>query len=202
MKGANMEKGYEVRSVSTEFETREEDNPVIQGYFVRFNDTYNIASDMSESIDRHAFDNTLNGDIRALFNHDTSKVIGRTTNGTLQLNVDDNGLFGTVAINPNDSEAMSIYQKIKRGDVSQCSFGFDIIDQEPITRKDGGTHWVVKEVKLWEVSPCVFPAYESTSISARNKQLENVKREKLEAKKTYLLNKLKGVEDGTKSVDD
>ena len=187
--------GYEVRSYSTEFEARnnEENEPVISGYFVRYGDTYEFAPDMSESIDKHALDNTLNGDIRALFNHDTSKVLGRTTNGTLRLRNDEVGLWGEISINPNDTEAMSAYHKIKRGDVSQCSFGFDIISQEPITREDGGTHWNVKEVKLWEISPTTFPAYESTCVSARSKQVEDIKAEKEKAWKENLLNKLKGV---------
>lgn len=186
--------GYEVRSYSTEFETRdsEDNSPVVSGYFVRYDDVYNISPDMSESIDKHALDNTLNGDIRALFNHDTSKVLGRTTNGTLRLRNDDDGLWGEISINPNDTEAMSAFQKIKRGDISQCSFGFEILRQEPITREDGGTHWVVKEVKLYECSPVCFPAYESTSISARSKQIEEIKAEKSEAWKERILKKLKG----------
>ena len=185
---------YEVRTVNTNFETRDdENNPTISGYFVVFNQEGDFDTLMSESIDKHALDNTINGDIRALNNHDTSKVLGRTTNGTLQLRIDDYGVWGDIAINPKDSEAMNLYERVKRGDVSQCSFGFDILKQEPITREDGGTHWVVKDVKLYEVSPVTFPFYETTSISARSKQLEEIKKEKAEAWKQNLLNKLKGV---------
>lgn len=184
---------YEVRTVNTNFETRDdENNPTISGYFVVFNQEGDFDTMMSESIDRHALDNTINGDIRALNNHDTSKVLGRTTNGTLQLRIDDYGVWGEIAINPKDSEAMNLYQRVKRGDVSQCSFGFDILRQEPITREDGGTHWNVKEVKLYEVSPVTFPFYETTSISARNRQLDEIKKEKEEAWKENLMKKLKG----------
>lgn len=195
----------ETRSFKTTFETRadENENPMISGYFVVFDDVYNFAPDMSESIDRHAFDNTLDGDIRALFDHDTSKVLGRTTNGTLHLRLDDHGLWGDILINTKDTEAMNLYERIKRGDVNQCSFGFDILDQQPIARDDGGTHWTVKKVKLWEVSPVTFPAYESTCVSARSKQVEDIKKEKQEAWKTQMRKRLKkGDENGIKSSND
>lgn len=190
-----MEKAQEIRSYQTTFETRdanESQNPVIEGYFVVFGDTFNITPDMSESIDPHAFDNTLDGDIRALADHDTSKVLGRTTNGTLQLRLDDHGLWGSVSINPNDTEAMNLYERVKRGDVNQCSFGFDILDQKPIVREDGGTHWLVKEVKLWECSVVCFPAYEATSVTARSKYVEDMKEREHEAWKLQMLTRLKG----------
>lgn len=184
---------YEVRTFHTKFEVRnDEQNPKIRGYFVVWDQEAPFDSMMSESIDRHALDNTIHGDIRALWNHDTSKVMGRTTNGTLQLSIDDYGLFGEIDVNPKDSEAMNNFYKVERGDVDQCSFGFNILRQEPITREDGGTHWVVKEVELFEVSPCTFPFYETTSISARSKHLEEIKKEKEKAWKDNLLKKLRG----------
>lgn len=197
MKGVHMEKekkfNYEVRSNNVDFTAKDEENPTISGYFVVWNQEAPFDAMMSESIDRHALDNSLNGDIRALFDHDTSKVLGRTTNGTLQLKADDYGLWGDVSINRNDTEAMSLYQKVKRGDIDQASFGFNILRQEPITREDGGTHWLVKEVELFEISVVAFPFYESTCVSARNKQLDEIKKEKEEAWKQNLINKLKGV---------
>lgn len=186
---------YEVRSNKTNFETRDlsnDENPTISGYFAVFGDTYSFDSMMSESIDRHAFDKTINGDIRALADHDTGKVLGRTSNGTLQLKLDDHGLWGSVSINPKDTEAMNYFERVKRGDISQCSFGFNILSQEPITREDGGTHWLVKEVELFECSIVAFPAYESTCISARNKQIDDMKKEKQKAWKENLIKKLRG----------
>ena len=63
-------------------------------------------------------------DIRALFNHDDSLVLGRTGNGTLTLAVDDVGLFGDIIINKDDPQAVGAYARVKRGDVIGCSFGF------------------------------------------------------------------------------
>lgn len=200
-----MEKAQEIRSYKTTFETREsqDNNPIIEGYFVRFDDVFNISPQMSESIDRHAFDKTLGNDIRALADHDTGKVLGRTSNGTLQLKLDDLGLWGSVSINPKDTEAMNYYERVKRGDISQCSFGFNILDQEPITREDGGTHWVVKEVELFECSIVAFPAYEATSIVARSKQIEDMKERENEAWKLQMKKRLKGeLENGIESSND
>ena len=87
---------------------------------------------------------------------------------------------------------MNLYARVQRGDVSQCSIGFDIIDEETEYREDGGAHWTIREIKLYEVSACTFPAYEETAISARQKDLEDLKKRQNEAWKNDMRNKLKG----------
>ena len=171
----------EVRASLTQFETREENEfPHISGYFNVFSDVYEIGPGMTESVDRHAFDNTLAGDIRALTNHDTTLVLGRTKAHTLELRVDEHGLWGDVTINPNDQDAMNLYERVKRGDVDQCSFGFNIVSEETEFRDDGSIHWRITEVELHEVSVCTFPAYEDTNVSARQAQREELSRNRLE----------------------
>lgn len=185
----------QVRSVSTEFQTREDgENLSIEGYFAVFGSVYDIAPGMSESIAPGAFDETLSGDIRALINHDTTLVLGRTKANTLQLRVDSHGLWGHIDVNPNDSDAMNLYSRVQRGDVNQCSFGFDILDEDTEFREDGSIHWTIKKVKLYEVSPCTFPAYEETNIAARAKERDELKSRRSEAWKTRMLAKLKGEE--------
>ena len=104
----NREK-RQLRSARARFETREQDNDLyISGYFAVFNSTYEIWEGMSESIDSHAFDDQLNEDVRALIDHETRLVIGRTKAGTLQLRVDDTGLWGDVKINRNDVDAKNV----------------------------------------------------------------------------------------------
>lgn len=180
----------EVRAVSTDFKTRETgDDLHIEGYFSVFDSVYQIAPDMSESVDRHAFDKTLDGDIRALINHDTSLVLGRTKAGTLSLRTDDHGLYGDIIINPNDNDAMSVYARVKRGDVDQCSFGFNILKESTEIREDGSVHWTIEDVELFEVSVCTFPAYDETSIKARSTERDEMQKRKLQAWKE----KLKGV---------
>ena len=186
----------QLRTISSEFNTRDDGgNLSIEGYFAVFGSVYEIAPGMSESIAPGAFDNTLSGDIRALINHDTTLVLGRTKAGTLNLRTDNRGLWGHIDVNPNDSDAMNLYERVKRGDVDQCSFGFDIIDEETEFRKDGSVHWTIKEVELYEVSPCTFPAYEETSIAARAKERDDLLKRKNEAWKEKMLKKLKGGEE-------
>lgn len=184
------------RSMESKFETREDGEKLsIEGYFAVFDSVYEIAPGMSESIAPGAFDNTLSKDIRALINHDTTLVIGRTKAGTLQLRVDAHGLWGHIDINPNDVDAMNLYNRVKRGDVDQCSIGFDIVSEETDFRADGTVHWTITEIELFEVSACTFPAYEETNINARSAQRSELLKRRSEAWKERQMAKLKGEKD-------
>lgn len=171
----------QMRTRSVEFTTREEgEERHITGYFSVFGDEYELFPGATESVDPHAFDDALTGDIRALINHDTTLVLGRTTAGTLKLEVDNHGLRGDILINPDDQDAVNAWARVQRGDVSQCSFGFDILDEETEWREDGSVHWTIKAVKLYEVSVCTFPAYQGTEVSARQAQYADVKKRRFE----------------------
>ena len=176
------------------FQTREENNePVIEGYFAVFNSVYDMGWGMFEEIAPGAFARTIaEDDIRALTNHDTTLVLGRNGEaGTLELREDEKGLWGRIRINPNDSDAMNIYARVQRGDVSQCSIGFEIVNED--TEFIGDTvKWTIREVKPWEVSVCTFPAYEETGVSARKKDFENMKERRSQAWKEKMLKRLKG----------
>lgn len=173
----------QVRSVPTAFETRDTDDGqmMISGYFSVFHSNYEIGPGMSESVAPGAFLASLSGDVRALTNHDTRLVLGRTTAGTLKLREDEIGLWGDVIINPNDSDAVNTYERVRRGDVSQCSFGFRITDEETTVRDDGSVHWTIKGVELYEVSVCTFPAYEATNVQARSAQRAEIQERALAA---------------------
>ena len=129
---------------------------------------------MRESVAPGAFSKTLGGDVRTLIDHETMYVLGRNQAGTLELREDSHGLWGSVLINPNDQDAMNLYARVQRGDVNQCSFGFDILDEETEYRDDGSIHWTIREVKLYEVSVCTFPAYAETSVQARKDDYQRV----------------------------
>lgn len=162
-----------MRCSDCNFETRAEDGRFfIDGYFAVFNSAYELWEGASEQIAPTAFDGTLDGDIRALVNHNTTLVLGRTTAGTLNLRVDEKGLFGVVEINVADQDAVNLYERVKRGDVSQCSFGFDIVSQKSEISADGGVLWTIEKLKLYEVSVVTFPAYESTSVEARRRDFD------------------------------
>lgn len=191
-----------MRTVGTEFKTREDgEAPAIEGYFAVFNSNYEIAQGMTESIAQGAFTSSLSNDVRALTNHDTTLVLGRTKAHTLELREDAHGLWGHIDINPNDADAMNLYERVKRGDVDQCSFGFDIRSEDTDIREDGSVHWTIKDVELYEVSCCTFPAYESTNISARSAQRDDIQKRERWAWRTKMLNKLKGEPNGAESID-
>lgn len=182
----------QVRGIPQTFQTRDDSGEkYICGYFAVFNSDYTIWDGATESVDPHAFDETLDADIRCLIDHDTRLVLGRTKSGTLTLRIDEKGLYGEVKINEADQDAMNLYERVKRGDVDQCSFGFDIVKEE-YEERENDVHWTIKKVILYEVSVCTFPAYEETEVSARKKDYGSIKKRKVDAWKIKMLEKLKG----------
>ena len=183
----------QTRTNKADFKTREDNGERrIEGYFAVFGSNYDMWPGASESIDPHAFDEALGDDVRVLIDHDTRLVLGRTSAGTAELRVDEHGLWGSVLINPDDTDAMNAYARNKRGDVNQASFGFDILDEDTEYREDGSVHWTVKKVKLYEVSLCTFPAYRETELQARKADYANLRKRHTEAWKAEQLAKLKG----------
>ena len=185
----------QTRSIPLNFTTRSDEagDKYISGYFSVFNSNYEIWPGATESVAPTAFDGALNDDIRCLTDHDTRLVLGRTTAGTLTLRTDDHGLWGEVKINPNDQDAVNLYERVKRGDISNCSFGFDILDEEFTDLGGGNVHWTIKKVKLYEVSVVTFPAYEDTAVSARKNDLQEIEKRKVEALKNKLTERMEGI---------
>lgn len=187
-------KENQIRCIASEFTVREDgDAPIIEGYFSVFNTTYDMGYGMSESIAPGAFSKSMGNDVRALINHDSTLVLGRTKAHTLELREDSHGLWGKITVNPNDGDAMNLYERVKRGDVDQCSFGFNIVSEETDFRDDGTIHWTITEADLHEVSVCTFPAYEETAVSARKRDLDEIKKRQTEAWRNRMTQKLKGV---------
>lgn len=166
---------------------------IISGYFIVFNSETELYEGCFEEIAPESFDNVDLSDVRALIDHETSKVLGRTKPGTLTLSVDAKGVYGEIKVNENDTEAMNLYSRVQRGDVDQCSFGFNILDEAMETRDDGSYKFTIKAIELFEVSVVTFPAYADTAVEARSKQIENMEKRELLAKKTKLEEKLNGL---------
>ncbi|MFR2496101.1 MAG: HK97 family phage prohead protease, partial [Christensenellales bacterium] len=78
-----------------------------------------------------------------------------------------------------DQDALNLYARVQRGDVSQCSIGFDITAEEQIQR-DSGWHFTIRRLTLYEVSVVTFPAYEDTGVEARCKSAKAMRRRALE----------------------
>ena len=179
----------QTRSLQTELTTRAEPDSqdmYIEGYFAVFGRETELWPGAFEEIAPEAFDETLSNDIRALINHDTTFVLGRNKAGTLELKTDNYGLWGRVKINTNDTDAVNLYERVKRGDVDQCSFGFNILEEITDWRDDGTVKWTITKIDLHEVSVCTFPAYEETGVQARKAEVEQHRQRLLEAKKNKL----------------
>lgn len=182
-----------MRTVGTDFHTRDENGEMfIEGYFAVFNSIYDIAPGMSESIAPGAFTSSMSNDVRALTNHDTTLVLGRTKVNTLELRQDDRGLWGRVRINPKDADAVNTYERVSRGDVDQCSFGFDIKAEDTEYSDNGDVHWTIRDIELYEVSVCTFPAYEETSVKARTKMRDELLERKRQGWQEKMRKALKG----------
>lgn len=172
--------------------TREEqgNEKYIEGYFAVYNQETELWAGTYEKIAPGAFENSIiNNDIRCLFNHDSGFVLGRQQAGTLELRTDNYGLWGRVKINENDQQALSVYARVERGDVSGCSFGFWPVS-EVYEEKDGEIHWTVNEADTSEVSIVTFPAYPQTEIQARKKDFNENQKRRLEARRKELRERL------------
>lgn len=187
-------KERQIRSLPSELTTRAEpetEEKIIEGYFAVFNSETELWPGAYEEIDPAAFNDSISNDVRALINHDTNLVLGRTKSGTLQLRVDNRGLWGSIKVNEEDSDAVNLYSRLKRGDVDQCSFGFNIQEEETDFREDGTIKWRLKKIDLHEISVVTFPAYADTSVQARKADYERDKKRMLESKKNQLRERLK-----------
>lgn len=190
----NERQQRQVRCVAQQFQTRAaNDDLFIEGYFSVFNSEYPLWEGASEIVKPGAFTNSVSGDVRALINHDSSLVLGRTKAGTLALRQDEHGLWGSIRINRDDVDAMNLYARVQRGDVDQCSFGFDIKRETFVDLGDGKCRWEIEEVDpLYEVSVCTFPAYTETSVSARKQDLAEIEKRRAEAWRSDMKKKLGG----------
>lgn len=150
--------------------------PILAGYAAVFDSDSEDFGGWKERIAPGAFARDLadNKDIRALINHDTSRVIGRSSAGTLSLEETEKGLFVEISL-PDTTEARDLLENVKAGNIDGMSFGFRARDAEwaeAERAKDGKKkkydYRILKDVELIEVSAVAFPAYPATSIAHRS----------------------------------
>ena len=179
-----MKKDFEQRSYNFEIraEQNEDDIGVITGRPIVYNSKTDLGY-FDEVIERGALNGADLKDVRFLVNHDVSKIpLARSrnnnANSTMQLMPDDQGLAIRVNLDiENNSEARNLYSAIERGDISGMSFMFSVDDEEWTELESEHPVRHIKKISdVVEVSAVTFPAYESTSISVRNKEaLENAR---------------------------
>lgn len=143
----------------------------IEGYAA----LYNVETDLGWFIERiapGAFDEVVQDDVRALFNHDPNYVLARSVNGqgTLRLKLDESGLMYEFDVDQEFSNHVNLAKSIERGDVTQSSFAFTILKDEWTYNReqDKDVRTILKVKRLYDVSPVTYPAYESTTVSARD----------------------------------
>lgn len=171
----------ETRTLARTPEVRATDKGrTIGGYAAVFNSEADIGGYFREVIAPGAFKDALSQDVRALIDHDSGRVIGRTKAGTLRLSQDDTGLAVEIDL-PDTNDGRDLGTLIERGDVSGMSFGFIVTKQTWDETQDPPLR-TVEAIDLREVSVVAFPAYDDTSIALRSldKAREEAKREQAE----------------------
>lgn len=151
----------EKRFYNIKLEKRTKDgksNPVVVGHAAVFNTLSEDLGGFQERIDKNAFDDVLDNDVRAFFNHDPNHLLARTSSGTLKLSVDEKGLKYEFSV-PNTSSGRDLLVSMERGDISQSSFAFTIQD-DTWNQENGVDIRTINKVKrLYDVSPVSIPAY-------------------------------------------
>lgn len=195
-----IEDGPELRSLVAPVERRADGGGTVTvaGYAAVFGEWADIYGWFEETVARGAFTNTLRtADVRAYFDHDRGRVLGRSTAGTLRLTEDAKGLFVEIDL-PDTTDGRDVATLIERGDVSGMSFGFSVLRQEWDETVDPPRRTIL-EVELREVSIVSEPAYDGTSIAMRS--LEAVRKEKrqhpahrrIEARRAEMENRFRGI---------
>jgi uncharacterized protein len=167
----------------SEIRAKKGDKPGIEGHAAVFNQLSEDLGWYREKIMPGAFSAHLktDPDIRCLFNHDPSAVLGRTKSGTLRVKEDKQGLQYDCDT-PDTQVARDLMTSIDRGDVDQCSFGFRVVSQKWSEEPDPADpsskrKMIVREVhaaEVFDVSPVTYPAYPQTDVNARAAELRSL----------------------------
>jgi HK97 family phage prohead protease len=176
MKKNNIERRADAKGMQAEKEGRK-----ITGYAALYNQRSEDLGGFIEVIEPGAFDEAITkSDVRALINHNDNLVLARTASGTLKLEVDEKGLRYEFEV-PNTTYGNDLLENVRAGNISQSSFAFSMgsgKDYENWDEMDDGRLLrTIKRVdELFDVSPVTYPAYKSTTVSARSlDQVEQLK---------------------------
>ena len=160
----------EIRSAENE-----EDEKIVRGYASTFNEPYELYNDgqyiVREQVDPAAFDDADMNDVIMQYNHE-GKVFARTSNGTLDVSVDDKGLAIRADLGGTGA-GRELYEEIKGGYTTKMSFGFTVDEdkREQTENREDGTITVLRTItkirKVYDVSAVSIPANDGTSISVR-----------------------------------
>lgn len=146
-----------------------DDSLVLEGVAIVF-DTPTIINDFggsyTEVIRSGALDNADVSDVHLFYNHDMNKVPLARTPKTMELKTTPAGLEFKATL-PNTESAREVYEAVKRGDLTGCSFAFTVPEGGDEYDPATDTRTIFKISKLYECSIVPFPAYPQTSVEAR-----------------------------------
>ena len=152
----------------------------IRGYAAIYNSDSEWMGGFYEQIEVGAFDDVLENDVRAYFNHDENLLLGRVSSGTLRIGTDKRGLFYEVDL-PNTTYANDLVELMKRGDINQSSFAF-LIGKDRWEERGGKTYRIISKVsRLLDVSPVAQPAYPEATSELKTRDLETETKEEVKA---------------------
>ncbi|MGL5068448.1 MAG: HK97 family phage prohead protease [Sarcina sp.] len=190
----------QIENLNIEVRADEESNKrTIGGYAVKYNSPTLIVDRWGdkflEEVSVGAFDESLNAKRqKGLWNHESSKPLGSVKSGTLRFNSDITGLNYDIDV-PNNTWGNDVFESVQRGDVDGSSFGFICLENKWSKVMHEGEEIYKRSIikaELLEVSPCTFPAYDSSEIGCRS--FENFKKElekpSFELEKERLRNKI------------
>lgn len=189
-----MEKQNRTSTKNIEIRMNEENEMILEGYAATFDDETVLYEydgvQYKEIIDRGAFDGMNSKDCCLKYNHANNvPVLARTRGGSLELSVDNVGLFFRAKLF-NTQTSRDIYELVKQGGLDKCSFAFTI--KEDSYDRESRTRHIRKIDRLFDVAIVDIPAYDSTSVSARSffeleREKERLDRQKQKLKLKILL---------------
>lgn len=184
----------EYRNMIIEVKDASDERDIVEGYATTFNSPYvlykNADFEISEQVDRHAFDEADMDDVIMQYDHH-GRVFARRSNGTLEVNPDDAGLLITAELG-GTTIGRQLYEEIAGGYTTKMSFGFTVKEdvwEDTEDHESGVTRslrTITKIGKLYDVSAVSLPANDQTSISARRTSdgaIERIQAERLESAK-------------------
>lgn len=202
-----LNNGRQYRSLKLEARAGEDESYIAEGYATTFNEPYTLWSfdnyEVREQIDKNAFAECDMSDVIMQYDHE-GRVFARLRNNTLELKIDDHGLFVRADLGGTE-EGRKLYEEIKGGYTDRMSFAFTVSEEERTTTEnhdDGSiviTRTITKIGKLYDVSAVSIPANDATEISARafgegviaEAEAERLKVQEEERKKKILKLKLR-----------
>lgn len=148
-----------------------------------------VGGSYTEIIKAGALDGADLSDVRLFYNHDLNKVPLARTPKTMELKLSAAGL-DFVATLPDTQEARSVYEAVKRGDLSGCSFAMTVPEGGDSYDAATNTRTIYKIAKLYECSVVPFPAYPQTSVEARSARAASLEQYKAKQQAKILINKI------------